>query len=313
MGPHRFHRKPNRRTNTKTMNQMIVDIMELENDSTFDKCNQNPGNSRVMSDRNANYRILDPTTGHLLPAGQHSRAAREPSSRSHRSKGYDNRKKKDDHNVIERKRRNNINNLIKELRALLPSGQAVNETSKGSTLKATVDYMKELKRDRDRLRAIETTHKACHNNIISRPDEELLLRVQELESLVEAQRLATRMNSADQSQMSPINATTQDEGVVSPAASDLSSSCEFAEDVKQELLEQQQRYLAAQEYFSYTTYLDAAEQDGMTGGVVLSEEELANIFNEMSPMEQIVSLDAPDPLVSYYDMAMSEGSVTELL
>ncbi|XP_076468656.1 microphthalmia-associated transcription factor-like isoform X3 [Babylonia areolata] len=62
------------------------------------------------------------------------------------------RQKKDNHNMIERRRRYNINDRIKELGGLLPKcyDQDMRQ-NKGSILKASVDYIKKLKREVEQL------------------------------------------------------------------------------------------------------------------------------------------------------------------
>ncbi|KJE92397.1 hypothetical protein CAOG_03375 [Capsaspora owczarzaki ATCC 30864] len=54
------------------------------------------------------------------------------------------RKKKDNHNAIERRRRYNINDRIVELGSLLPNAEIDPKASKGSILKRSVDYIKYL-------------------------------------------------------------------------------------------------------------------------------------------------------------------------
>jgi len=72
------------------------------------------------------------------------------------------RQKKDNHNLIERRRRYNINDRIKELGTLLPKENdeyfdLVRDVrqNKGSILKASVDYIKKLKVDQDRKKFLE--------------------------------------------------------------------------------------------------------------------------------------------------------------
>ncbi|XP_014672776.1 PREDICTED: transcription factor E3-like isoform X2 [Priapulus caudatus] len=67
------------------------------------------------------------------------------------------RQKKDNHNKIERKRRYNINDRIMELGRLLP--RPSDPLNKGSILKASVDYMRELKQEVNRLKEVEQKHK----------------------------------------------------------------------------------------------------------------------------------------------------------
>lgn len=72
------------------------------------------------------------------------------------------RQKKDNHNQIERRRRYNINDRIKELGTLLPKESdeyfdLVRDVrqNKGSILKASVDYIRKLKVDQDRKKFLE--------------------------------------------------------------------------------------------------------------------------------------------------------------
>merc|ERR1719266_692623 len=72
------------------------------------------------------------------------------------------RQKKDNHNLIERRRRYNINDRIKELGTLLPKESDEHfdlvrdvRQNKGSILKASVDYIRKLKVDQDRKKFLE--------------------------------------------------------------------------------------------------------------------------------------------------------------
>merc|ERR1719228_3169007 len=72
------------------------------------------------------------------------------------------RVKKDNHNMIERRRRFNINDRIKELGTLLPKQNEqyydiVRDVrqNKGSILKASVDYIRILKREKERKSLVE--------------------------------------------------------------------------------------------------------------------------------------------------------------
>ncbi|KAK7916371.1 hypothetical protein WMY93_012132 [Mugilogobius chulae] len=61
------------------------------------------------------------------------------------------RQKKDNHNLIERRRRFNINDRIKELGTLIPkSNDPDMRWNKGTILKASVDYIRKLQRDQQR-------------------------------------------------------------------------------------------------------------------------------------------------------------------
>ncbi|XP_061196426.1 transcription factor EB-like [Saccostrea echinata] len=69
--------------------------------------------------------------------------------------------RKDNHNIIERRRRYKINDRIQELAALLPpTVHPAMKVHKGSILKASVDYIRELKKDTSRLILFESKRKA---------------------------------------------------------------------------------------------------------------------------------------------------------
>ncbi|XP_061914245.1 transcription factor E3-like isoform X1 [Entelurus aequoreus] len=87
------------------------------------------------------------------------------------------RQKKDSHNLIERRRRYNINDRIKELGALVPkSPDPDSRWNKGSILKASVDYIRKLQKEQQRARDVESRHKRLEN-----ANRTLMLRIQELE------------------------------------------------------------------------------------------------------------------------------------
>ncbi|CAJ0948386.1 unnamed protein product, partial [Mesorhabditis belari] len=63
---------------------------------------------------------------------------------------YGDRRKKDIHNMIERRRRYNINDRIKELGVMLPKGASEEmKLNQGTILKASCDYIRQLQKDRD--------------------------------------------------------------------------------------------------------------------------------------------------------------------
>ncbi|XP_037925387.1 microphthalmia-associated transcription factor isoform X2 [Hermetia illucens] len=93
------------------------------------------------------------------------------------------RQKKDNHNLIERRRRFNINDRIKELGTLLPKNndpyyEVVRDIrpNKGTILKSSVDYIKCLKHEINRLKQNEYRQKQ-----VEYQNRRLLMRVQELE------------------------------------------------------------------------------------------------------------------------------------
>lgn len=97
------------------------------------------------------------------------------------------RQKKDNHNMIERRRRFNINDRIKELGTMLPKNIDPDlRQNKGSILKASVDYIKKLKRDQERLKDLEQRQRQTEAQ-----NRKMLLKIQQLELLMQAQGLRT--------------------------------------------------------------------------------------------------------------------------
>ncbi|UJR22202.1 hypothetical protein I4U23_025266 [Adineta vaga] len=87
------------------------------------------------------------------------------------------RQKKDNHNMIERRRRFNINDRIKELGTLLPKGAELDtKQNKGTILRASVDYIKILRRQYDNASLID---EKCH--VLSEQNFALQERIKELE------------------------------------------------------------------------------------------------------------------------------------
>ncbi|XP_063064814.1 transcription factor E3a isoform X3 [Engraulis encrasicolus] len=91
------------------------------------------------------------------------------------------RQKKDNHNLIERRRRFNINDRIKELGTLIPktsdpSSDREMRWNKGTILKASVDYIRKLQKEQHRAKEMEMRQKRLEHT-----NRGLLLRIQELE------------------------------------------------------------------------------------------------------------------------------------
>ncbi|XP_054155476.1 transcription factor EC-like [Oppia nitens] len=82
------------------------------------------------------------------------------------------RQKKDNHNQIERRRRYNINDRIKELGTLLPRSEDTKhfdlvkdmKQNKGTILKASVDYVRLLKRENNRLNEQDKKYREMESN-----------------------------------------------------------------------------------------------------------------------------------------------------
>ncbi|XP_054859382.1 transcription factor E3 [Eublepharis macularius] len=91
------------------------------------------------------------------------------------------RQKKDNHNLIERRRRFNINDRIKELGTLIPkSNDPEMRWNKGTILKASVDYIRKLQKEQQRSKEMEIRQRK-----LEQANHSLQLRVQELELQVQ--------------------------------------------------------------------------------------------------------------------------------
>lgn len=101
------------------------------------------------------------------------------------------RQKKDNHNLIERRRRYNINYRIKELGTLIPkSNDPDMRWNKGTILKASVEYIKWLQKEQQRVRELENRQKKLEH-----VNRRLLLQIQELEMQARAHGLPTMASS----------------------------------------------------------------------------------------------------------------------
>eukprot|EP00063_Salmo_salar_P017034 XP_013991869.1 PREDICTED: microphthalmia-associated transcription factor isoform X6 [Salmo salar] len=97
------------------------------------------------------------------------------------------RQKKDNHNLIERRRRFNINDRIKELGTMIPkSSDPDMRWNKGTILKASVEYIRKLQREQQGAKELENRQKKLEH--INR---HLMMRIQELEMQARAHGLTT--------------------------------------------------------------------------------------------------------------------------
>ncbi|KAM5181208.1 transcription factor EB isoform 1-T3 [Mantella aurantiaca] len=97
------------------------------------------------------------------------------------------RQKKDTHNMIERRRRFNINDRIKELGTLIPkTNDLETRWNKGTILRASVDYIKHMQKEQHRSRDLE-----MHSKQLEQANKQLWLRIQELELQAQVHSLAT--------------------------------------------------------------------------------------------------------------------------
>ncbi|XP_041080922.1 microphthalmia-associated transcription factor-like isoform X14 [Polyodon spathula] len=119
------------------------------------------------------------------------------------------RQKKDNHNLIERRRRFNINDRIKELGTLIPKSNDPNmipksndsdmRWNKGTILKASVDYIRKLQREQQRSKELENRQKKLEH-----ANRHLMLRIQELEMQARAHGLSVvASTSLCSSELSP--------------------------------------------------------------------------------------------------------------
>ncbi|XP_062589335.1 transcription factor EB-like [Saccostrea cucullata] len=77
------------------------------------------------------------------------------------------RVRKEKHNIIERRRRFNINDRIKELASLLPKpAHGIMTLNKGSTLKASVEYIKKMKEEKEILEAHNRNLESKYKNLV---------------------------------------------------------------------------------------------------------------------------------------------------
>ncbi|XP_019734994.1 transcription factor E3 [Hippocampus comes] len=84
------------------------------------------------------------------------------------------RQKKDNHNLIERRRRFNINDRIKELGTLIPkSSDPEMRWNKGTILKASVDYIRKLQKEQQRAKDVELRQKK-----LEQANHSLMMRIQ---------------------------------------------------------------------------------------------------------------------------------------
>jgi len=114
------------------------------------------------------------------------------------------RVKKDNHNQIERRRRFNINDRIKELGTLLPKQNEQHyeivrdcRQNKGSILKASVDYIRLLRKEQEQKSALEEKYKK-----LEKSNRKALLKIQEYE-----QKMASAGLQVDQTTWRPATFT----------------------------------------------------------------------------------------------------------
>jgi hypothetical protein len=129
------------------------------------------------------------------------------------------RQKKDNHNMIERRRRFNINDRIKELGTLLPKGTDLDtKQNKGTILRASVDYIKILRRQYDNASLID---ERCH--ILAEQNLALQERIKDLERKCVSNGIPINSSSSTMIKSSPAIAVVNS-NIVKQEPSSLSSS-----------------------------------------------------------------------------------------
>ncbi|KAK7119391.1 hypothetical protein R3I94_021284 [Phoxinus phoxinus] len=171
-------------SNKEEMDDVIDDIISLESsfnddimsliDSGLQLPNTLPGNLLDVYS-SPGMAIANTTVSNSCPADLPN-IKREYSDTDARA-FIKERQKKDNHNLIERRRRFNINDRIKELGAMIPkSSDPEMRWNKGTILKASVDYIRKLQKEQQRAKEIEMRQKKMEQS-----NQALLLRIQELE------------------------------------------------------------------------------------------------------------------------------------
>ncbi|MEE6480924.1 hypothetical protein FKM82_012707 [Ascaphus truei] len=178
------------------MEDVIDDIISLETSFNDDalSCSKptllmprnNPLSSNILDVYNSDQGISSSNMGLTntsCPAGLGvKREVTETDTRSSTKE----RQKKDNHNLIERRRRYNINYRIKELGTLIPKTNDPDmRWNKGTILKASVEYIKWLQKEQQRGRELEHRQKKLEH-----ANRRLLLRIQELEMQARAHGLS---------------------------------------------------------------------------------------------------------------------------
>ncbi|XP_062299854.1 transcription factor EC [Scomber scombrus] len=169
------------------MDEVIDDLISLEsgfNDGGLDcmesniLMQNNVSLSSSMLDVYGGEQGMKPPNGGMSPTSNPTKLTvkREYTEHDTRVMAKE-RQKKDNHNLIERRRRYNINYRIKELGTLIPkSNDPDMRWNKGTILKASVEYIRWLQKEQQHARELESRQKK-----LEQANRRLLLRIQELE------------------------------------------------------------------------------------------------------------------------------------
>ncbi|XP_075766466.1 transcription factor EB isoform X2 [Pelodiscus sinensis] len=166
----------------REIDEVIDDIMRLDDVLGYINPEMHMPNTLPMSSSHMNVYSGDPQlTPSLVAVTSSSCPAdlaqkRELTDAESRALAKE-RQKKDNHNLIERRRRFNINDRIKELGMLIPKANDLDvRWNKGTILKASVDYIRRMQKDLQKSRDLEN-----HSRRLEMTNKQLLIRIQELE------------------------------------------------------------------------------------------------------------------------------------
>uniref|UniRef100_A0A8C1BIQ3 Melanocyte inducing transcription factor a n=1 Tax=Cyprinus carpio carpio TaxID=630221 RepID=A0A8C1BIQ3_CYPCA len=179
----------------KEMDDVIEDIIGLESSYNDDILGFMDAGLQMTNTIPVSANLMDMYRNHALPpAGitiNNSCSSNLPAVKRELSEAEvralaKERQKKDNHNLIERRRRFNINDRIKELGTLIPkSNDPDMRWNKGTILKASVDYIRKLQKEQQKAKELENRQKR-----LELANRHLLLRIQELEMQARAHGLA---------------------------------------------------------------------------------------------------------------------------
>ncbi|XP_051754020.1 melanocyte inducing transcription factor a isoform X3 [Ctenopharyngodon idella] len=178
----------------KEMDDVIEDIISLESSYNDDILGFMDAGLQMTNAIPVSANLLDMYNNHALPSAGvtiNNSCSNLPSVKRELSEAEvralaKERQKKDNHNLIERRRRFNINDRIKELGTLIPkSNDPDMRWNKGTILKASVDYIRKLQKEQQKAKELENRQKRLEH-----ANRHLLLRIQELEMQARAHGLA---------------------------------------------------------------------------------------------------------------------------
>ncbi|KAL6460012.1 hypothetical protein MHYP_G00317710 [Metynnis hypsauchen] len=224
------------------------------------------------------------------------------------------RQKKDNHNLIERRRRYNINYRIKELGTLIPkSNDPDMRWNKGTILKASVEYIKWLQKEQQHARELESRQKK-----LEQANRRLLLRIQELEIQARAHGLPSTLGAVElSSQLLKQQQQQASQPVPGPQAPQASQPALYP-----------QEELNGPEYLQRTSLPAIVPAGGGGGGGISEQADVSTTFSDPLShftdffsatlkeehrldeilMDEALSPFGTDPLLSATSPAASKGS-----